>query len=349
MVAQRVRRRPPALTDGLAIEEAGLSVGVDAQPPSSSSTSRRRPPFLMQSCFDEETLVLPDDVSRRNMIEAHRQSCSEVLPRSLYFGGQRAADNPVELSKVGVTHLVNLTDSADESRAGHMEHFVWPLSDHRTEDIVTNLPLVITWIDRVILSGGVVFVHCKEGVSRSSAVVVAYLMFKFRIPFEDALARVKCSRPSACPNLGFTKQLIALEVRMGLGAPSPAPASERRVWRIVVPDGDDRSLLRVQPLDHGFTADLDSSAVITEHDGVGEIWVGHRCPLPYTWCIGAGCRYLESLGVVEGRSIALPVVAFAQAMGRVHTGYDSSVQYLGSDSNIVPAIPSGACPVAQCC
>mmetsp|Transcript_31606 Transcript_31606/g.75780 ORF Transcript_31606/g.75780 Transcript_31606/m.75780 type:complete len:350 (-) Transcript_31606:136-1185(-) len=349
MVAQRLRRRPPALTDGLEVEEAGLSVGVDAQPLSSPSASRRRPPFLMQSCSPVENQVLPDDERRRRMIAVHRQICSEVLPRSLYFGGQRAADNPAELSKVGVTHLVNLTDSVDESGGGHMEHLVWPLSDHRTEDIVTNLPLVITWIDLVISSGGVVFVHCKEGVSRSSAVVIAYLMFKFRIPFEEALARVKCSRPTACPNLGFSKQLIALEGRMGLGTPVLVPSAERRAWRIVALDVDERSLLRLQPLEPGFTGDLDSTAIITEYNGTGEIWVGHRCPLPYALCLGAGCRYLKALGVVEGRSIMLPPITVAQAMERGNTGYDSSVQYLESGSNLRPAIASEGCPVAQCC
>jgi protein-tyrosine phosphatase len=66
-----------------------------------------------------------------------------------------------------------------------------------------------------------VLVHCWAGVSRSCALVAAYLIRAQRLPVEAALARVRAARPLANPNLGFRLQLHALERRV-LGAPSEA-------------------------------------------------------------------------------------------------------------------------------
>ena len=50
-------------------------------------------------------------------------------------------------------------------------------------------------------------VHCEAGVSRSAAVVVAFLMRDEGLPFDAAYARVRAARPCISPNLGFVAQL----------------------------------------------------------------------------------------------------------------------------------------------
>lgn len=54
---------------------------------------------------------------------------------------------------------------------------------------------------------GVVLVHCNAGVSRSSSVVIGYLMQREELSFEDAYSQVKLARPSSHPNRGFHQQL----------------------------------------------------------------------------------------------------------------------------------------------
>lgn len=61
-----------------------------------------------------------------------------------------------------------------------------------------------------------VLVHCREGVSRSATVVLAYLLLRAREPVasvEEALRLVR-SRRSVCPNGGFLVQLVQLERRL---------------------------------------------------------------------------------------------------------------------------------------
>ena len=59
--------------------------------------------------------------------------------------------------------------------------------------------------------GGRVFVHCQMGVSRSSTIVIAYMMNKYNLPFSDVFKLVQSKRQCVRPDSGFVKQLRDLE------------------------------------------------------------------------------------------------------------------------------------------
>jgi len=50
---------------------------------------------------------------------------------------------------------------------------------------------------------GSVLVHCSMGISRSSTIVIAFIMKKFTFSFSKAYNLVKKKRPIICPNSGF--------------------------------------------------------------------------------------------------------------------------------------------------
>lgn len=52
-----------------------------------------------------------------------------------------------------------------------------------------------------------VLVHCKMGVSRSAATVLAYAMKQYGWGLEQALTHVQELRPTVRPNPGFLRQL----------------------------------------------------------------------------------------------------------------------------------------------
>eukprot|EP00118_Oscarella_pearsei_P008055 m.40617 g.40617 ORF g.40617 m.40617 type:complete len:74 (+) comp32986_c0_seq3:663-884(+) len=51
------------------------------------------------------------------------------------------------------------------------------------------------------------FLFSNAGISRSTAIVCAYIMKAKEMSFDEALDLVKSHRPSAKPNEGFAKQL----------------------------------------------------------------------------------------------------------------------------------------------
>lgn len=62
-------------------------------------------------------------------------------------------------------------------------------------------------IDRCRHRGETALVHCRAGVSRSPAVVVAW-MLRQGLLFEDAVSRVRGARPQVLPNYGFWASLL---------------------------------------------------------------------------------------------------------------------------------------------
>jgi hypothetical protein len=54
---------------------------------------------------------------------------------------------------------------------------------------------------------GNILVHCRQGISRSGAIIVAYLMRSFSLNYDTAVAIAQTCRPAIQPNSGFADQL----------------------------------------------------------------------------------------------------------------------------------------------
>ncbi|KAL4737725.1 protein-tyrosine phosphatase-like protein [Aspergillus similis] len=103
------------------------------------------------------------------------------------------------------------------------------LDDDPTEDLLRRLNGMLNWIHGALVrphphpeplqqvaalsphTGGQVLVHCERGISRSGAVVVAYIMRTLVLPYKTALKIAQLSRPQISPNIGFEWQLRVWE------------------------------------------------------------------------------------------------------------------------------------------
>ncbi|KAL8202633.1 UNVERIFIED_CONTAM: hypothetical protein K2H54_020082 [Gekko kuhli] len=136
-----------------------------------------------------------------------------VLP-GLYLGcGLADAEEAWE----GVVTALLLVDSEEPPAAveGELEAVLRvPLLDEPCSDLLSHLDACAAFISRAREGGGAVLVRCHAGVSRSVAVVTAYLMKANNLPFEEAYAFVQSLRPEAKMNEGFEWQLKLYE-KMG--------------------------------------------------------------------------------------------------------------------------------------
>ncbi|KAA1472971.1 phosphatases II, partial [Dentipellis sp. KUC8613] len=131
---------------------------------------------------------------------------SEILP-GLYLSDMYTATNPAVLARLGVTHLVSVQRDAPPTPA--LAHLRVPLDDARGADLQSVLAPAVLWIERARRRGGTVLVHCVWGMSRSPALVIAFLMAAHRMPLGRAWAHVRARRAVARPNAGFVRQLAA--------------------------------------------------------------------------------------------------------------------------------------------
>ena len=75
-------------------------------------------------------------------------------------------------------------------------------ADTPGEDILAVLYDALEFIDMALKAGGSVLVHCSQGVSRSATLVIAYLMWRTGLSYDEVFAKVKESRGVANPNIG---------------------------------------------------------------------------------------------------------------------------------------------------
>ena len=69
---------------------------------------------------------------------------------------------------------------------------------------------LLPYIDRAREGSGRILVHCLAGVSRSAAIVVAYLHLACGMDVTAAYDMIKSKRPCVSPNLSFMAQLSKL-------------------------------------------------------------------------------------------------------------------------------------------
>ncbi|XP_062984985.1 dual specificity protein phosphatase 12 [Elgaria multicarinata webbii] len=139
-----------------------------------------------------------------------------VLP-GLYLGGAGAvAGAALEQSggAAALTALLLVDSEAPPAAAGPEALLHVPVLDQPQSDLLSHLDACAAFLSRARERGGSVLVRCQAGVSRSVAVVTAYLMKINHLPFEEAYAFVQTVKPDAKMNEGFEWQLKLYE-KMG--------------------------------------------------------------------------------------------------------------------------------------
>lgn len=97
-------------------------------------------------------------------------------------------DFPMIKQEIGITHVVNVTPDMCKF-PNCMYHHV-PIVDKSNVNIKDHFESTYNFIDAAISTGGRVYVHCIAGVSRSTTMVLYYLMKKRAMTLEDAYIHV---------------------------------------------------------------------------------------------------------------------------------------------------------------
>jgi protein-tyrosine phosphatase len=156
-------------------------------------------------------------------LEQYSNVCSRIIP-DLYLAGEAVASDKSQLQQVGITHVLNCAGTiCPEYFPEEFQYKTLHLYDGKNEDISCFFLKVLNFITNALQENGSVLVHCQQGVSRSSAFVIMYLMWKHRKSFEETHKMVKQERGISNPNTGFIFQLLLWEKRLGLSSQSAYP------------------------------------------------------------------------------------------------------------------------------
>jgi predicted protein tyrosine phosphatase len=142
----------------------------------------------------------------------------EVLP-NIFIGSASTSKNRRSLALFQLTHHVALIDPIGDSHAPECA-----ISDHIFQD---RLMLQINDVEAQSLDDAIVqcnaflenaaqhhhkvLVNSTLGISRSAAIICAYMIKNLGVSYDEALSRLRAVRGNVKPNPGFERQLRAYE------------------------------------------------------------------------------------------------------------------------------------------
>ena len=146
----------------------------------------------------------------------NRHEYTDISPITdkLFIGNKRIAKDIDKLKEHGITHVINC--------AVELEHYVeeydnksitwlWlPMYDCSfTGNVADYIEESIKFIDETLNNNNdnKILIHCAAGISRSSSITIAYLMYKHNLRYERAFSRVVSKRSCCKPNSRFVEQL----------------------------------------------------------------------------------------------------------------------------------------------
>ncbi|XP_071706391.1 protein-tyrosine-phosphatase MKP1 [Rutidosis leptorrhynchoides] len=213
---------------------------------------------------------------KRERIALFDKKCSKVADH-IFLGGDAVAKDKNILKQHGITHILNCVGFVcpEYFKENFVYRTLW-LQDSPSEDITSILYDVFDYFEDVREQNGMVYVHCCQGVSRSTSLVIAYRMWREGQSFDDAFQYVKKARGIADPNMGFACQLLQCQKRVH--AFPLSPSSLLRLFRIAPHSPYDPLHLVPKMLCSPNPTALDSRGAFIIHvPSAIYLWVGQKC------------------------------------------------------------------------
>jgi dual specificity phosphatase 12 len=145
----------------------------------------------------------------RGDLKSHVNAHADLILDNLYLGDKSCSKNRKDLiERKRVTHIVNAAAELKNYFASDgIKYLNLPLNDNKVEELISEVLRAAHFIHEAIDQGGIVFVHCAKGKSRSVSAIIMYLMVYHQLDYSESLNLIRASRPRAKPNSNYEVQL----------------------------------------------------------------------------------------------------------------------------------------------
>merc|ERR1712173_172212 len=132
-----------------------------------------------------------------------------IIPNKLYLSDYCTASNKNFLQTNNITAIISLYfQPLPQQIVSSLKSYCHiPIDDNCSVNIHEHFQKCINFIE----NNEIVLVHCQAGISRSPTIVMAYLMNKMTLGWQEAYKYVQERRTIAAPNFSFISQLFRFE------------------------------------------------------------------------------------------------------------------------------------------
>ena len=136
---------------------------------------------------------------------------SEIIKNKLYLGDMFDANDAENIKKANISCIVCV---AERLKIINTNPNVTVHKYELADDYSCNISLYFDEIGEIINKGGIVLVNCAAGISRSSTIVIAYIMKYYKLNLKTTFLYVKKKRNQICPNKKFMTYLYEYEFKL---------------------------------------------------------------------------------------------------------------------------------------
>ena len=136
---------------------------------------------------------------------------SEIIKNKLYLGDMFDANNETFIKNNKISCIICVAEKVKINNTdSNMKVYNYELSD----DYNCNISLYFDEICDIINKENIVLVNCVAGISRSSTIVIAYIMKNYKLNLKNTFIGVKNERNRICPNKKFRNCLLDYELSL---------------------------------------------------------------------------------------------------------------------------------------
>lgn len=203
----------------------------------------------------------------------YRGVISQIID-GLYLTGEGGSQNAEELARLNIRRVLNLAEAVcvDAFPEKYAYFTIDLLDDGAKEDLRSLFLEVVDWLETPNPPSPTdgVLVHCHAGMSRSATFVIAYIMWKLKMGFREAIEFVTKKRSVVSPNGGFIGQLILWEKLLRASCDprqkdDPTAAKPRLLRVVVHPRSYHMHILVGNEVRHPSSASLDTRGCFVLH------------------------------------------------------------------------------------
>ena len=155
--------------------------------------------FYCVDCYlKKKKIIYEDDLHYHSEIDF-----KEVIPNKLYLGNYESAKNLKILEEKQITAILICGYFLSEFFPDKFIYKTLEIEDNEYEIIINSLIKGIEFIE----NNKAILVHCRQGICRSSSIVIAYIMYKEKKSYTEAENFVRLKKSDINPNENFVKQL----------------------------------------------------------------------------------------------------------------------------------------------
>lgn len=126
-----------------------------------------------------------------------------VVP-NVFIGSSKGAKNKDLLKLINITFILNCAHEHQNYYNKSFKYYNLPLHDsHLNRSILKSFDKGADFIHRCVNKNRRVFIHCHKGISRSTAILCAYLIKYQRRTPDASLTLIKSAREKVKPNTFF--------------------------------------------------------------------------------------------------------------------------------------------------